>query len=56
MYLAIVKVELKPEIDNNNYRFGLVTDFFVCDKYCPLTEGFIVLSRITIYCVYYFKI
>lgn len=25
---TIVKVELKPEIDNNNYRFGLVTDFF----------------------------
>lgn len=41
----IVKVELKPEIDNN-YHIGLVTDFFfVCDKYCPLTEGFIVQSR-----------
>lgn len=40
-----MKVKFKPEIDNN-YRFGLVTDIFVCDKYCPLTEGFIVWSRI----------
>lgn len=40
-----MKVKSKPEI-NNNYRFGLVTDFFVCDKYCPLNEGFIVRSRI----------
>lgn len=44
IFAAIVKVELKPEIDSN-YRFGLVTDYFVCDKYCPLTVGFIVRSR-----------